>query len=222
MKLLDGIGRLLFPPKCVLCRSILEKNETDLCHDCRIDSPECTAYRRKFTFLDGWAAVWYYEGSVRESILRYKFRGVRAYAACYGRMLAMCISREYPDGFDVLTWVPTGPLRKFKRGYDQVELLAKAVGAELELPPRKMLKKIRNNPPQSRISGEAERRANVLGVYRVTDADVLKGKRVLLLDDIITTGATAGEAARMLLTAGAKEVYCGAVAVARRDGKNSR
>lgn len=220
MRILEGVLQLLFPPKCVLCGRVLEKNETDLCHLCRADSPECTAYRRKFPFLDGWAAVWYYEGSVRESILRYKFRGTRVYAQCYGRLLAMRLAREYGDGFDLLTWVPTGALRKFSRGYDQVELLANAVGAELGLKPQKLLKKVRNNPPQSGISGEAERRANVLGVYRVVDPMLLRDKRILLLDDVITTGATAGEAARVLLTAGAKQVYCGAVAVARRDGKN--
>ena len=81
--------------------------------------------------------------------------------------------------------------------------------------PVRLLRKKRNNPPQSGITGQAERRANVLGVYGVTDADALKGKRILLLDDIITTGATAGECARMLLTAGAEEVHCGAVAVTR-------
>lgn len=222
MRFFRWIAGLLFPPKCVLCGRILEKNETDLCHACRIDSPDCMAYRRKFTFLDGWAAIWYYEGLVRESILRYKFRGVRAYAQCYGRMLAMKITQEYPDGFDALTWIPISSQRMRQRGFDQVALLAEAVGKELAIRPQELLKKIRNNPPQSGISGEAERRANVLGAYRVTDPDAVRGKRILILDDVITTGATVSEAARMLLTAGAQQVYCGAVAVVRRDGKNSR
>ena len=222
MRFLHWLAGLLFPPKCVLCGKLLKKQETDLCHDCRIDSPECTAYIRKFTFLDGWAAVWYYEGSVRKSILRYKFRGARSYHQCYGRMLAMKLTKEFPDGFDCLTWVPISPQRLRKRGFDQVELLAQTVGKELGLPPQRLLKKIRNNPPQSGISGEAERRANVLGAYQIEDADAVQGKRILMLADVITTGATVSEAARILLTAGAKQVYCGAVAVARRNGKNSR
>ena len=222
MRFFHWLTALLFPPKCVLCGRILEKNESDLCHGCRVDNPECRTYRRKFTFLVGWAAVWYYEGFARESILRYKFRGARAYAKCYGRMLAMKLAQEYPESFDVLTWIPISSQRKRERGFDQVELLAETVGEELGIKPRKLLKKIRNNPPQSGISGEAERRANVLGAYRVTDPDAVRGKRILMLDDVITTGATVSEAARMLLTAGAKQVYCGAVAVARRDGKNSR
>ena len=126
----------------------------------------------------------------------------------------MKLLREYPDGFDVLTWVPISRLRKFRRGYDQVELLAKAVGRELDMEPVRCLKKIRNNRPQSTVTGQAQRRANVLNAYRAIKPEQFQGKRVLLLDDIITTGATAGECARILLTAGAKEVHCAAVASA--------
>ena len=128
----------------------------------------------------------------------------------------MKLLREYPDGFDVLTWVPVSRLRKLRRGYDQGELLAKAVGKELGLAPVPTLKKIRNNRPQSRLKDPAARRANVLGAYRILENADVKGKCVLLLDDILTTGATAGECARMLRMAGAKEVHCAAVAAARK------
>lgn len=218
----DALARILFPPKCVLCGKILEEEETDLCHGCRIDSPECSVSKKKLPFLDSWIAVWYYEGTVRASVLRFKFYGARGYAGCYGRLLAGKLQREYPQGFDMLTWVPISGLRKLRRGYDQVELLAAAVGAELGMKPVKLLKKLRHNRPQSGIAGDAQRRANVLGVYRVVSPQTVAGKRILLLDDIITTGATAGECARVLLTAGAKEVHCGAVAMARRGSKSSR
>lgn len=214
--------RLLFPPKCVLCGRILEGDESDLCHSCRVDSPECPVRRNKLAFLDSWIAVWYYEGFVRRSLLRYKFRGVRAYAPAYGRMLAMKLAQEHPDGFDLLTWVPISRFRRLTRGYDQVELLARQVGQELGIKPMLLLRKIRNNRPQSRIRGQAQRRANVLGVYKVIDPQLVAGKRILLLDDIITTGSTAGEASRVLLTAGAKEVHFGAVAAARHHANTSR
>ena len=210
----EAFLNLLFPPKCVLCGKLLEKDETDLCRSCRVDSPECRKNNLKFSFLDSWAAVWYYEGYIRKSLLRYKFGRARHYAPVYGRMLAMKLLNEYPEGFDILTWVPVSRLRKFTRGYDQVELLAEAVGKELGMLPVRSLRKIRNNRPQSGISGLAKRRANVLGVYRAIDPETVRGKRILLLDDIITTGATAGECARVLLTAGAKEVHCGCIAVA--------
>ena len=215
MMLTEWILHLLFPPKCILCRRLLTREETDLCTDCRLDAPEYPGGKRKLQFLDSFAAVWYYEGNVRGSLLRYKFHNARSYAPAYGRLLAMRLQREHPEGFDLLTWVPVSRLRKFRRGYDQVELLAKAVGQELGLPVVPVLKKLRNNRQQSRITAAAERRANVLGVYRVTEPQTVRGKRVLLLDDILTTGATAGECARVLLTAGAEEVHCAVLAAAR-------
>ena len=216
MKLYHFLMELLFPPKCVLCGTLLKAGETDLCRTCRTEAPEYPNRKIKLQFLDSFAAVWYYEGNVRRSLLRFKFQNARSYASCYGRMLAMKLLREYPEGFDVLTWVPVSRLRRLRRGYDQVELLAKAVGAELGMTPVPMLKKIRNNRPQSRLDSASARRANVLGAYKLLDGAQAKGKRVLLLDDILTTGATAGECARMLLSAGAKEVHCAAVAAARK------
>ena len=216
MKLYHWLMELLFPPKCVLCGTLLKNGETDLCRTCRTEAPEYPNRKIKLQFLDSFAAVWYYEGNVRRSLLRFKFQNARSYASCYGRMLAMKLLREYPEGFDVLTWVPVSRLRRLRRGYDQVELLAKAVGAELGMTPVPMLKKIRNNRPQSRLDSASARRANVLGAYKLLDGAQAKGKRVLLLDDILTTGATAGECARMLLSAGAKEVHCAAVAAARK------
>lgn len=205
--------RLLFPPKCILCRSLLTKAETDFCADCRQNAPECEKSNLRFSFLAGWTAVWYYKDKVRGSILRYKFGGKRHYAPAYGRRLAMKLQKEGMDTFDILTFVPIAPLRKLTRGYDQVELLANAVGAELGIAPCRTLRKIRNTPPQSGIKDPARRRANVLGAYVAVAPQSVRGKKILLLDDIITTGATASECARVLLTAGAKEVYCAALAV---------
>ena len=212
--MLKLLMNLLFPPKCILCGNILEKEDTDLCRRCRVESPWHPQSKVKFSFLDSWTAVWYYKGYIRRSLIRYKFYRARHYAAGYGRLLAMKIQQEYPDGFDLLTWVPVSPRRKLTRGYDQVELLAKAVGAELGMEAISTLRKVRHNRPQSRIHGQAQRRANVLGAYRPEFPEIVKGRRILLLDDIVTTGSTAGECARVLLTAGAKEVHCGFIAAA--------
>ena len=216
MKLYYFLMHLLFPPKCILCGKLLKGEEQDLCRDCRVDSPEYPLRKEKFQFLDSFTAVWYYEGNVRRSLLRYKFYNSRNFAAGYGRLLAMKLLEAHPEGFDCLTWVPVSPLRKLQRGYDQVELLAKAVGRELGMEPVPLVKKVRHNRPQSGISGAAKRRANVLGAYREINRQQIAGKRILLLDDILTTGATAGEAGRVLLTAGAKEIHCAAIAAARK------
>jgi len=213
MKLWHRLMQLLFPPKCVLCRKLLTEEETDLCAQCRADTPEVNSVKRKLPYLAKLITLWYYEGSVRSSILRYKFRGSRSYCQSYGRLLAMKLLQE-DISFDVLTWAPISRRRKRSRGYDQVELIARAVAKEIGTAPVPTLKKVRHNRPQSRLKDAAARRANVLGVYRVTDPEKVAGKRILLLDDIITTGATASECARTLLTAGAKEVICATVAVA--------
>lgn len=222
MKILHRISALLFPPKCVLCQKLLTKDETDLCHDCRTEISDFEKAKRSIPFLESWTALWYYNGSVRKSLLRYKFHNRRSYAQVYGRLLAMKILRDYPDGFDILTWTPISRLRRLRRGYDQVELIARAVGRELGMDAIPTLTKVRNNPPQSGIQGYAQRKANVLGAYRPVEPERFRGKRVLLLDDIITSGATASEAARVLLTAGAKEVTCAAVAAASHEHKNSQ
>jgi predicted amidophosphoribosyltransferase len=127
----------------------------------------------------------------------------------------MRIAREREDTFDLITWVPISRIRRLRRGYDQVELLAYAVCAELGVEPVSTLRKIRHNRAQSGIVGQAHRRANVLGVYTAVEPEKFIDKRILLLDDIITTGATISECARVLLTAGAKEVHCAAVAAVK-------
>ena len=210
---------LLFPPRCMLCKKGLTKEETDFCHHCRKNAPEFGKSNLKLSFLAGWTSVWYYKDEVRDSLLRYKFAGRRSYAQAYGRVLAMKLQKEGLTDFDVLTFVPIAFLRRLRRGYDQVALLADAVGSELGATPVRTLRKIRNTPPQSGISDVSQRRANVLGAYKPTHPEELSGKRILLLDDIITTGATASECARVLLTAGAKEVFCASVAVTNHNSK---
>ena len=219
MKITDIFRTLLFPPKCVLCGTLLAEQETDLCRKCRSETPDFPQTNIKLPYLAGWTALWYYEGNVRSSVLRFKFHNARSYGEVYGRLLAMKLLREYPD-FDILTWVPISRFRRWCRGYDQVLLIAESVGAQLEISPVPTLKKLRNNPPQSGIADASRRRANVLGVYRALDPSQFAGKRILLLDDIMTTGATAGECARVLLTAGAKEVFCATVAAASHQRKN--
>ena len=118
---------------------------------------------------------------------------------------------------DCVTWVPISARRKFRRGFDQSEWIARVVARELGLPLVAAAKKIRHTKPQSTMGTAAHRRANILGAYRVVDPALVKDKRILLIDDIVTTGATASECSRVLLTAGAKEVKLATVAVATHN-----
>lgn len=203
--------RLLFPPKCVLCQQLLTSEETDLCHYCRTHTELLQRTKRKIPFVAQWTALWYYKDTVIRSIRRFKFSQKRHYGQVYARLLAISLTQWDAD---LISWVPVSPLRRLQRGYDQAEVLAKAVRRELGIPAVPVLKKIRHTPPQSGIRGIALRRANVLGAFRPIRPGRLSGKRILLLDDVITTGATASECARTLLVAGAKEVYFAAVAAA--------
>ena len=207
---------LLFPKKCILCRNLLSKNETDLCHTCRQNAPEFSPAKNNIPFVAGGTAVGYYRDNVKKSIQRYKFRNARSYADAYGRFLALRIQQMQVD-FDCITWVPVSFRRKFQRGYDQVELLAKAVGRELDIPVIPTLKKLRHTPAQSGLKDSSQRRANVLGAYGVLPSCQPSGKTILLLDDVITTGATASECAKALVSSGAKEIYCAAVASAHTN-----
>ena len=217
--MLQRLVRLLYPPKCVHCGKLLVGDETDLCRDCRENAPEFDRAKIKFSFVADWTAVWYYKDNVREGLLRFKFGRRPSYSLAYGRFLAMKLRRSRKDDFDVLTWVTTSRRRRRKRGYDQAKLLAVAVAEELGVDAVQTLKKIRHTPPQSSFPTVAQRRANVLGAYKAIHPERFVGKRVLVIDDIITTGATASECARVLLTAGAKEVRFAAVAAASDNSK---
>lgn len=208
---------LLFPPKCILCRKLLSKNETDLCHSCRADAPDFLHAKRNIPFIAHWTAIWYYKDNVRLSVHRFKFRNARGYGDIYGRLLAVKLQEAPFDTFDILTWVPTSALRRLYRGYDQTQLIAQALAKELGVRAQRVLRKVHHTPPQSSLKNAAQRRANILGAYRVCDPEMIRGKRILLLDDVVTTGATASECARTLLIAGAKEVIFAAVAAASHD-----
>ena len=217
MNPIEYLARTLFPPKCILCRNMLDREETDLCRACRTTAPEYPQGKLKLQFIDSTAAVWYYRDSVRQSLHRFKFRRARHLAEPFGRLLAMKVLSSEMEDLDLVTWVPISPLRKLTRGYDQDQLLAESAARELGLPCVPLLKKIRHNRAQSGIQGYAKRRANVLGAYRPVNPDRIPGMNILLIDDILTTGATAGECARELLTAGANKIHCAVVASAHHN-----
>ena len=202
-KLLD----LLFPPRCPFCRTILKDHETLLCGRCRKELPwTCgAAQKQSFRHVASCVSPLYYEGDVRRSLLRYKFGGLSVYAPKYAELMYSCIE-ENELSFDLITWAPLGRKRLRKRGYDQAKLLALALSERFGKPCAQLLIKSKDNPPQSGTGSREKRRANVSGVYAVTDPARVHGRRVLLVDDIVTTGSTLSECARILRAAGAAEV----------------
>lgn len=214
MKFLPVLLDLLYPPKCVFCRKLLDDRETDLCAKCRAESPTVGGSIKRGECYRECYSVYYYEGRVKESLRRFKFGGKSCYAAAYGRFIAMELLRRRAE-FDVLSWVPISKKRARERGYHQTKLMARAVAKELGIEAVETLKKIRNNPAQSGLHGAAARRQNVAGVYETVHPERFAGKTVLLIDDIVTSGATLSEAARTLQRGGAKCVLCATLAATR-------
>ena len=128
-------------------------------------------------------------------------------------LIAGCAAEHFSGAFDTVTWVPVSPRRLRQRGYDQARLLAESACRLWETKPLPLLRKTVHNPAQSGLKEAAARRANVLGVYEAVDPERISGHRILLVDDICTTGATLAECARVLREAGAADVVCAAAAL---------
>ncbi len=218
----DWIHQLLdlfFPPKCPFCGKVLD--HAGICPACEKALPwteEGAGLRELPGGLQCAAPLWY-EGKVREGLLRFKFQGARAAAGPLGELVARCAAERFSGAFDVVTWVPVSRRRLRSRGYDQARLLAESACRLWEVRPEQLLQKITDNPAQSGLTEEAARRANVLGVYEAAEPERIQGYRILLVDDICTTGATLAECARTLRDAGAADVMCVCAALARRPEK---
>ena len=168
-------------------------------------------------FFTACVAPLYYEGNVRESLLRFKFKDATGYAEEYGKLLADCIRTHLAGRYDLISWVPLSRKRLKERGYDQAMLLALAAALELDDVAVSTLEKPLEAEKQSTMGSAEKRKANISGAYRAVDPELVEGKRILLIDDIVTTGATLSECAKTLLAAGAGEVLCAAVACTREE-----
>lgn len=216
MKLTGRLLDLVFPRKCVFCHTILEEDEDRVCDICAETVPvsdrSYTAQNLDESIVFCYAPLTY-EGIVRDSLRRFKFGGNSFYADTYAELICSVLSREQLP-CDVITWAPLARGRLRKRGYDQAGLIAQAVSERLGVTCVRTLKKTSNIRAQSLIRDAAARSKNVSGVYKAVNQEYIRGKRILLVDDIVTTGATLSECARTLYGAGAASV--GAVAAAHR------
>ena len=210
-RLKDRVLDLIFPPKCPFCGRLVERN-TLLCGDCQRELPWLVGpvCRKPVELTGGCVAVFRYQDRVREAVHAYKFRGRSGRAYCFGTLIAQQVA-DQDLAFDLITWPPLSKKRLRQRGYDQAELLARRAGEVLEAPVVSTLHKS-HRPAQSGLEDPACRRANLLGAYTVPDPAAVAGKRVLLIDDVVTTGSTLSECAKMLELAGAQAVVCAALA----------
>ncbi len=213
MKLISYLLDLLFPYKCVFCRRLMDRNDESICPKCKKELPYTeNGGILKGNFFTSCVSPLYYENSVREALLRYKFYQLTAYAAPLGKLISECVAEYIDAQVDIISWVPLSKKRLRSRGYDQARLLAETVSEELGIPCVPVLRKKKDTAPQSRTGSAEKRKKNISGAYEVIDKNLIDGKTILLIDDIVTTGSTFAECARTLGRGGADKVYCAAVA----------
>lgn len=213
----------IFPRRCPLCGSALPANAR-VCADCSdtlefIKPPicrfcgrpvfDCACTDQPFVF-DRCVSPFVYTKSIRRGMHRFKFNNAPTTASFYARYMAATVRREYKDEYiDIVTCVPMHQADLRQRGYNQAQLLTRETGRLLELPVHNnLLVKTQRNSVQHSLTRQ-ERQHNVEGVFEVSRSyRDLKGRTILLCDDIITTGSTLNECARVLREAGAGRVLC--------------
>lgn len=198
---------LLYPPKCPFCGRVLERGEEGWCASCQEELPWIEpGDARAVDFCDICLSPLWYRDGAREGVHRYKFGGGRGHAELFGLLMAQCLQDRWKEPVDLITWTPLHPKRRRERGYDQAELLAHRVGELTGLTVESALEKVRATAVQSEISEDKARKANVKDAYRTLPGLDLAGKRIVLIDDVVTTGATLSECAAALRQAGASSV----------------
>ena len=214
MSILESLTSLLFPPRCAFCG---KTGVHGVCPDCEGALPYCKTPLHERSEIGACLAPLRYEGIVREALLNYKFHGSQSRCTGFGDILAQAAAEHFGGQFDIVTYVPVSKKRKAERGYDQSYLLAREMCRRWDTQPETMLQKTKNNPAQSSLSSREERQKNVVGAYTAVNEDKIRGRRILLIDDILTTGATLREAARVLRAAGAEKVICATLAAADEE-----
>ena len=238
-KAVCGLVNLVFPDECRVCNEPLhEVSRIPVCSRCLKD-PEplqaeffCVTCRAPFVSrypldeagrcalcrlgLNGFDAVYSfgtYDGTLRKLIHLFKFQGVRPLQKVFGGFLAQVLPRE--QRFDAIVPMPLHWRRRWQRGFNQSDLLAREIARRWGVPVRRVARRLRSTPPQAGLTS-AQRRKNVQGAFQAKAR--LDGMRILLVDDVLTTGATAGACARALKRAGASHVSL--LALARRDRRD--
>jgi ComF family protein len=181
------------------------------CGVCRRAATERGARRELFAFEQA-RSFGSYEGTLRALVQRFKYDGYRPLAKPLGRLLLNATERLAEQTFDLVVPVPLHRKRQRQRGFNQAELLAVEVARARKIPLGvKDCVRVRDTPPQAGLRA-AERRKNVAGAFDVPQPERVRGRRVLLIDDVLTTGATAGACAEALREGGAKGVWVATLA----------
>ncbi len=203
-----------YPPRCPYCDKLISCRETE-CADCRRAIPD-QPYIQILPSGDCCLAPFRYEGTVQTALIQMKFHGIRYYCVSFAKAIALQLKQtDLLTAYDVVTCIPLFRNAQRNRGFNQAEEIAVNLARILPLPFEHLLVKIRNNQPQHELNA-AQRAENIKNVYRIAKQDIA-GKKILLVDDICTTGHTLSEGCRVLRQAGAEKILCVTVAVSGGD-----
>ena len=183
--------------KCVYCRRDIP-DDGEICADCMRKQEKL---QNKSGFYGNSMYVYQYDGIVRRLIHNYKYNDM-PYLCVYMAEKMFIYLKQWNVDADMIAYVPISKARLASRGFDQAELLAEHLGTWSGLQVEKLLVRIKNTQPQYNLSRE-QRKKNMKGAFRLEGKHQIQGKRILLIDDILTTCATMGECAGLLEKAGA-------------------
>ncbi|MCL5037356.1 MAG: ComF family protein [Chloroflexi bacterium] len=217
-----GLLEILFPTRCAGCSDFKPEIFCDDCinslepvpgHGCIIcGRPQaegiCYDCKRQAPFFHRADSVYIYCGAIRNALLAWKYRSVESLGPVMTALLIEGVKKNEISlaGIDLILPVPLHEKRVKERGFNQAEVLAAAVSEEFKIPIKtNHLKRVRATALQSKLNKE-QRINNVRGAFSLLWAGKLRGKSVLLVDDIMTTGSTLNECARLLRNAGARQV----------------
>ena len=215
MNLLNAIRNLFFPLRanCMGCGAATGCREDWICPACREALTQgWVGASPPPEGLDAAAFAYVYRGAAVGIVTQLKYRGVTRLAGFMGGDMARAYRFIHPTGADCVTCVPMHSKRQVRRGYNHAALLARELSARVGIPFVELLERVRDTPQQAKLEDDA-RRSNMSGAFRGLEA--ARGRRVLLVDDVCTTGSTATACARALRAAGAGAVCLVCYAKAR-------
>ncbi len=187
---------ILLPERCPYCGAVIKPNET-ACVYCLENLPNENLQKSILGIYRLTGAV-YYEGKYKNAILGIKSGEGLQFAYQLGALMCEKLRENVAEtDFDVITFVPMHKDDLMKKGFNHSEVLAKAISEILDIPCEALLKKTKINSPQHKLPAH-KRAKNVEGVYKAINKSLVKGRKILVVDDIITTGHTLSECARVL------------------------
>lgn len=230
--IIDGLIDLLYPPRCLICKSWkkewlceeciqnIDTSPLPFCYECMKEffevpdvCPECNS--RKFA-----CSLGFYEDILKEAIGKLKYEGKIVIGEKLGTLMFQKFFKFFsPSSFDLILPVPIHKNRRTVRGFNQSEILVRTLSYSEFTCSSDILYRERDTKQQVAIPFDT-REENVRGAFCVRNYNSLKGKNILLVDDVCTTGATAKECSRTLLASGANRVYLLVLAVSTKKAKN--